>query len=159
MMHTTHKYPKLHSFKVHMMLNDPRVQKIVNKDFKINREYNVPYLAGANIAGDIIYIDKDFHFIQKDGTNVLPFLIMHEKYETALMDVFKLNYKDAHHIATHIELEDVKTAGIDIHQYEKYFRKPIEQSEKERVGKAPPDLNIKPYQDEHDIYRYRKLGI
>jgi len=158
----THRHTeliKIQTFKERQMVTDPRVIKHVQQDVKINKEYNVPYLAGYSKNGKTIYVDKHFNSIMKDGTDVMPYLLIHEKIEKALIDIFKLDYQQAHHIASHEELVAVKADGIDHNKYVKFYSGPIQKDEAERTGESPPDLDLTPYRCEKDCHRYTGLGI
>lgn len=150
---------KIHSFKVHQMLNDPRVKERINSKITINNKFCIPYLAGTNKKSTVVYVDKHFNPIMKDGTNVMAFLVHHELLEKALIDFFGLNYDYAHKIATESELNMVKKAGIDIQTYKDFYKVPIKKSEAEHTGNAPSDLEIKQYADSGDLKKYQRLGI
>ena len=95
-----------------------------------------------------------------DGTDVIPFLVEHERIERILNIAYpELNYEQCHYVATSIELEEVKNAGIDVVEYNRFYRIPIILALEESSGKSPVDLWKKPYEDEQDCYRYRNLGI
>ena len=158
----THKHTeliKVLSFKERQMVTDPRVVKRMRENVTINKKYNVPYLAGYSKDGKTIYIDKHFKSTMSDGTDVIPYLLIHEKLEKALIDFFGLDYQQAHHIATHEELSAVKRDGIDHKKYVKFYAGPIQKDEAERTGESPPDLDITPYKCEKDCHRYAGLGI
>lgn len=147
------------TFKVHSMLNDPRVVNRMDRKMRINNKYCVPYLAGTNKDSTIMYIDKHFNPVMSDGTNVLPFLQIHEVLEKALMDFFKLHYEYAHKIATEEELQAVKKAKINVDEYKAFYKHPIQVAEHEHDGKSPPDLEHKQYKDENELKKYQRLGI
>ena len=158
----THKHTeliKVLSFKERQMVTDPRVVKRMRENVAINKKYNVPYLAGYSKDGKTIYIDKHFKPIMSDGTDVIPYLLIHEKLEKALIDFFGLDYQQAHHIATHEELSAVKRDGIDHNKYVKFYAGPIQKDEAERTGESPPDLDLTPYKCEKDCHKYAGLGI
>lgn len=143
------------SFKAHRMLTDPRVVKRVDEPVKIDHTYDIPFIAGYSRDGKTIYIDR--HFPEKMGkVDIVPYLLTHEKTEKALIDVFGLDYQQAHHLATHAERVHTDKDGIDWEKYEKHctsYEKPLDH---EKIERVPRDLDLTPYRDEKDP-DYQKL--
>jgi hypothetical protein len=139
------------------MLEDPRVVAELKKKIKIDRKHDVPYVAGYSKDAKTIYIDRHLKLTDK-GVNVEPYLVTHERTEKALIDVFKLKYKQAHDIALKVEREHIeKETKLSWKEYETHYQKYIKADEYENVEKAPPDLDLKPYQDEHDTDVLKRL--
>jgi hypothetical protein len=102
------------------------------QDVTINYDYDIPYVAGYNTAGNVVYIDRDLPkgFTTSDGKDVLVerYLVLHECVEKALLQCFtNLIYETSHQLA--LRLEQI----------------------------APPDLDLTPYIDEHDTEVLAKL--
>jgi len=72
---------------------------------------------------------------------------VHEVVEKALVDLFRLSYSKAYHIATHVESVVVRNSGINWWAYTKFLRPQIKQVEHEKLNKTPPDLDRTPYGD------------
>jgi len=137
------------TFKAHRMLNDPKVKARVNEKVTINRNYDVPFIAGYSKDGKTIYIDR--HFNPMFGKiDVTPYLLIHEKTEKALLDYYHLDYQQAHHLATHNEHMHVNADGIDWRKYTDHYDPYEKGLEHEHLTKVPPDLDLEPYKDEHD---------
>lgn len=135
----------------HLML-DLTVEAILRK-VKLNRSYDIPYLAGYSQDGKTIYIDRHMpesfisngHVIQTDR-----FLILHETVEKTLIDQLGLHYQLAHQIALRAEQAAVRADKISWAEYDKFMQSYIKEIGDERLQRVPNDLDTKPYRDEHD---------
>lgn len=132
---------------------------------KINRNYDIPYLAGYSKNGKTIFIDrhmpKSFH---SKGRTIKTdrFLILHEAVEKTLIDKLGLHYQYAHQIALRTEQEAVRANKISWKSYDNFMQKYIKEIGDERLKKVPKNLDIKPYKDEHDntvLRRMKKAGL
>lgn len=127
----------------------------------VNRDYDIPYIAGYSQDGHTIFIDRHlprtFRWLTKT-VRVEPFLMTHEIVEKALLDELRLHYLHAHQIAVRIERDAVKATGVPwwgIYQrFMKKYEKPIEE---ERLVHVPPGLDLTPYSDEKDFALLRRL--
>jgi len=126
----------------------------------INRDYEVPYLAGYSKDGRFIYIDKRLpkFFKLKNGkvVDVDKYLMVHETVEKKLEDTKKYHYQYAHEKATGKEREAVENDGIDWGEYQTYMKKMV----KKLInfsGPTPPDLDLKPEKDYHDLKTLNKI--
>lgn len=119
-------------------------QRLLNRS--VNHSYDMPYLAGYNQKGTQIYIDKDVPFIVKLGGKsvcIRDFLRVHEATEKALIEKLHLSYEESHHIATAVEYQQVKEAGLSVDSYRKYLR-PLIKKERETFTRIPFDLDLTP---------------
>ena len=111
------------------------------KNVKLNRDYNVPGLAGYSIDGSTIYIDKR---VPNHTGNIETdqFLLVHEATEKALMDKLGFGYPHAHDLALHAEKRAVERAGYSWAVYDKFMQHWIKEIG-EDVSKElrPPDLD------------------
>ena|ERR1700730_2907688 len=134
--------------KINSILNDEKVKEEIEKPREINRSYDVPYLAGSNKEGGTTYIDRRIPKslkIKNKEIDPAKYLNVHEQTEHALMTIGKLPYKDAHAVATDKEKAAVTSDGVNWDEYEKVLDGYINETEHEKVQKAPPDLYLKPY--------------
>jgi hypothetical protein len=106
----------------------------------VDRDYDVPYIAGYSVGGHTVFIDRhlprSFRWLMKT-VRVEPFLLTHEIVEKALLDELRLHYLHAHQIAVRAERDAVKAAGIPWWVYQrfmKHYEKPIEE---EKLVKVP----------------------
>lgn len=133
---------------MHTVVSRAAVQKELDKPFTLNREYDLPYLAGYSQDGKTIYIDRHLPKALKiDGksVDVTPFLIEHERVEKALIDQLGYGYWKAHWNATEAEEEKVVAAGFKRAPYEAVLKPYIKADDRERIVKIPPDLDLTPY--------------
>lgn len=115
---------------------------------KINHLYDIPYLAGSNEDGGETYIDKRLPLkLKVNGKTINPakYLNAHEQIEHDLMEELLLPYEKAHFIAEAYEKAMVQKDGIDWMQYEHVLDGYINETEHEKIAKAPRDLYKKPY--------------
>jgi hypothetical protein len=120
---------------------------------RLDRDHDVPYLAGYSQDGKTIYIDrhlpKTFTY-QGREVAVDRYLIMHEAVEKTLIDELDLHYQHAHQIATRAEEAAVRADRISWREYDRFMQHYIKQVGDERLKNVPKDLDLKPYRDEHD---------
>lgn len=150
---------KVHSKKVKTMVNDRRFLKRVAaiRTIKPITKYDVPYVAGYSEDGKTIYIDRHIKLKMKNGKDVTPLIVTHEVVEKALLDIFDLDYQQAHHIATYLEHEAASKSGIDWRQYTKLLDPQMKRVGSEKIKAVPPDLDLEPYKDEHDTTELKRL--
>ena len=127
---------------------------------KLDRNHDIPYLAGYSEDGKTIYIDRhmppSFKFRgRKIDTD--RFLILHEEVEKTLIDQLGLHYLHAHQIATRAEQAAVRAAGVTWREYDRFMQKYVKRIGDERLTKVPDDLDTKPYRDEHDDDLLRRM--
>jgi hypothetical protein len=66
-----------------------------------------------------------------------PFLLTHEIVEKALLDELRLHYRHAHQIATRVERDAVKAAGVSWWAYQSFMKKHEKQFEEEKLVRIP----------------------
>lgn len=92
-----------------------------------------------------------------------PFILTHEIVEKALLDELRLHYLDGHQIATRVESDAVKAAGISWWVYQRLHEKYEKAIEEEKLTRVPPKLDLTPYKGEKDfalLHRpVRKAGL
>jgi len=119
----------------------------------LDRNHDVPYLAGYSQDGKTIYIDrhlpKTFSYRGK-SVAVDRYLMLHEAVEKTLIDELHLHYQHAHQIATRAEEAAVRADRIAWREYDRFMQRYIKQVGDERLTRVPEDLDLKPYRDEHD---------
>src|SRR5438067_10649876 len=126
----------------------------------VNREYDIPYIAGYSVDGHTVFIDrhlpKSFHWLMKT-VRVEPFLLIHEIVEKALLDELRLHYLHAHQIAVRAERDAVKAAGVSWWAYQRFMKQLERQIEQEKLVKVPANLDLTPYRDEKDFELLQRL--
>lgn len=119
----------------------------------LRRDYDIPYLAGYSQDGRTIYIDRHLpaSFTDKGRTVLVDrYLILHESVEKSLIDELDLHYLHAHQIATRAEEAAVRADRISWRAYDHFMQQFVKTVGDERLTRVPPDLDLKPYRDEHD---------
>lgn len=137
------------------VLADPRIVARLKQKPRIDATYDNPYIAGYSKNARTVYVDRDFPFrafkAGKRTINVLPFLIIHETVEKAILDVFHSKYQYAHAIATYAEEKAVKAAGIDVAAYEKGYAKYDKADAAKKLLRVAIDLDLTPYRDDQEF--------
>jgi len=82
---------------------------------------------------------------------------MHEAVEKALIDAFDLKYQHAHQIALRTEEALIRADGFTWREYDKLMQQYIKEAEAELPLHLPPDLDLKPYVDEHDTELLKQM--
>ena len=138
---------------------DKAVNAIV-ETVNYNHDFDIPYLAGYDTTGKIVYIDSDMpekEEIKGKEYNFKRFLILHEVVEKALIDQLQLEYVLAHQIALRIEFEAVKAAGLSWPAYNDFTMKYVKEDSFKKIIVCPRDLDLAPYEDEKDYHLIEKI--
>ena len=148
-----HEKLKAPDWYVSALMLDRALDAILRRVKKLDREHDIPYLAGYSQDGKTIYIDrhlpKSFTFRGRT-VEVDRFLILHEEVEKTLIDQLGLHYLHAHQIATRAEEAAVNAQRVTWKAYDRFMQKYVKSSGDERLQKVPADLDLKPYRDYHD---------
>src|SRR5438067_5794600 len=126
----------------------------------VNRDYDIPYLAGYSIDGHTVFIDRHlprtFKWLLKT-VRVEPFIVTHEIVEKALLDELRLHYLHAHQIAIRAEHDAVTAAGVPWWAYQRFMKKHEKEISEEHTTKVPATLDLRPYRDEKDFPILQRL--
>jgi hypothetical protein len=132
---------------------DKAVAAIV-KNCVLDRDHDIPYLAGYSVDRSKIFIDRHLQRVYKDSQGrhheVDKFLILHEATEKAMIDTWKLHYQHAHQIALRAEEAAVRAAGLHWHEYDVFMQQWIKRADSDKITKVPQNLDLTPYLDEND---------
>ena len=148
-----HEKLRLPEWYVSSLMMDRALDAVVRRAKIIDRNHDIPYLAGYSNDGKTIYIDRHMPKVWKyQGREIDTdrYLILHEEVEKTLIDQLGLHYLHAHQIATRAEQAAVRAAGINWRDYDEFMQKFVKEIGDERLTKVPADLDEKPYRDEHD---------
>lgn len=134
---------------------------ILRRDLQISNAYDVPYLAGYSEDGKTIYIDMDLPrtFQDRRGrkVDVFRYLFLHETIEKTLLQAFDLKYQHAHQIALRVEAAAVRADGVMWKEYDDFMKKQIKVADEDQELTLPPDLDLTPYEDEHDVAMLKRM--
>jgi len=158
---TPHKKLQLPEWYVSSLMMDRALDAVVRRAKKLDRDHDVPYLAGYSNDGKTIYIDRHMPKVWKyRGREVSTdrYLILHEEVEKTLIDQLGLHYLHAHQIATRAEQAAVRAAGISWRDYDRFMQKYVKEIGDEGLTKVPADLDLKPYRDEHDDELLKRMA-
>jgi hypothetical protein len=156
-----HKKLNLPEWYVSDLMLERALDAIIRRLKKLDREHDVPYLAGYNIEGTIIYIDRHMptSFKHKGWTvETDRFLVLHEEVEKTMIDRLNLHYLHAHQIATRVEKAAVLACGVGWDDYDAFMQDNVKHIGDERLTKVPADLDLKPYRDEHDTELLERMA-
>ena len=155
-----HKKLRVPEWYVSGLMMDRALDAIVRRVKKFDRDHDIPYLAGYSQDGKTIYIDRHMPKSFRYKGRVIEtdrFLILHEEVEKTLIDQLNLHYLHAHQIATRAEKAAVRAAGVTWRDYDRFMQKNVKKIGDEGLTKVPPDLDVKPYRDEHDYDLLRRM--
>src|SRR5437588_7229524 len=155
-----HKKLRIPEWYISSLMLDRALDAIVRRVKNLDRNHDVPYLAGYSNDGKTIYIDRHMPRSMKfRGREVDTdrFLILHEEVEKTLIDQLDLHYLHAHQIAARAEEAAVRAAGVLWRDYDRFMQKYVKRIGDERLTKVPADLDLKPYRDEHDYDLVRRM--
>ena len=157
---TPHKKLKIPEWYVSSLMMDRALDAVVRRAKVIDRDHDIPYLAGYSINGKTIYIDRHMPRTMKYAGREIDtdrYLILHEEVEKTLIDQLGLHYLHAHQIASRAEQAAVRAAGIRWRDYDRFMQRYVKRIGDERLEKVPADLDLKPYRDEHDLDLVRRM--
>jgi hypothetical protein len=121
----------------------------------LDRDHDIPYLAGYSVDRSRIYIDRHLQRTYQDRLGhhheVDKFLIIHEATEKAMIDTWHLHYQHAHQIALRAEEAAVRAAGLEWREYDRFMQQWIKRADSEKISAVPSDLDLTPYLDENDL--------
>jgi hypothetical protein len=136
------------------------LKAVLSRVKKIDRDHDIPYVAGYSQNGEKIFIDRHMpkSFLH-NGKRILTdrFIILHEAVEKALLDELALNYLHAHQIALRTERAAVEADGISWKSYNAFTKEHEKEISDERLTTVPSDLDLIPYRDEHDFNKLRQM--
>lgn len=139
------------------LLEKPEVKEYLARYMRWDFDHDVPYLAGYNLDGTVIYFDRHLpETIAIDGPEFPIHLTLskHEQFEKAMIDLFGMEYdhngQGAHPLATLYEHRFVRWLGAKPSEYEKALRPYIKGVDREKLERVPRDLDLTPYRDEND---------
>jgi hypothetical protein len=156
-----HRRLRLPDTYVSSLMLDRALDAIARRVGPIDREHDIPYLAGYSIDGKRIYIDRhlprSFAYKGRD-IEVDRYLLLHEEVEKTLIDQLGLHYQHAHQIATRAEEAAVRADGVSWRVYDQFMQRYVKEMGDERLTRLPADLDLKPYRDEHDVELMRRMA-
>ena len=155
-----HKKLRIPEWYISSLMLDRALDAVVRRVKNLDREHDIPYLAGYSKDGKTIYIDRHMPPTMKfRGREVDTdrFLILHEEVEKTLIDQLTLHYLHAHQIAARAEEAAVRAAGVLWRDYDRFMQKHVKKIGDERLTKVPADLDLKPYRHEHDLDLLKRM--
>lgn len=129
------------------------IQAILRR-VRVDRRWDIPYLAGYSRAGRTIYIDRHLprtFLFRGKRHRIDPFMLIHEAVEIALLDKLDLSYHQAHLIALLAERAAVESTGLPWASYQRFVGKHIKLAGSRKLRRVPRNLNLTPYLDEQDL--------
>jgi len=145
---------------VSSLMLDRALDAIAHRVGAIDRDHDIPDLAGYSLDGRRIYIDRhlppSFRFRSREVA-VDRYLLLHEEVEKALIDHLGLHYQHAHQIATRAEEAAVRADRVSWRAYDRFMQKYVKEADDEALGNVPGDLDLKPYRDEHDYELMKRM--
>ena len=155
-----HKRLRIPDTYVSSLMLDRAINAIARRVGTIDRNHDIPYLAGYSLDGKRIYIDRHLpeSFLYKGRKIAVDrYLLLHEEVEKTLIDQLDLHYQHAHQIPTRAEEAAVRAEGVSWRAYDRFMQTYVKRMGDERLTKLPPDLDLKPYRDEHDYDLVRRM--
>jgi hypothetical protein len=135
--------------------------RLYDTKFSLNRDYDIPYLAGYSKDGRIVYIDRHLPTSLRIGgrlVHIFPFLIVHERTEKALLDFAGMRYNEAHELATLAEHKELERHGVSSTLYEKALDPYIKADQHEKIQRIPAELDFRPYKDSNDYKLIQRMN-
>jgi hypothetical protein len=156
-----HTKLKLPEWYVSDLMLERALDAIVRRLKRLDRDHDIPYLAGYSRDGTIIYIDRHMPTAFKyKGREIETdrFLVLHEEVEKTMIDRLNLHYLHAHQIATRVERDAVVACGVNWSDYDDFMQDNVKYVGDKRLTKVPADLDLKPYRDEHDTELLERMA-
>ena len=156
-----HKKLRIPDTYVSSLMLDRALDAIERRIKTIDRDHDIPYLAGYSLDGKTIFIDRHLPptFLYKGRKIAVDrYLLLHEEVEKTLIDQLGLHYQHAHQIATRAEEAAVRADGVSWRAYDRFMQQYVKQMGDERLKRLPGNLDLKPYRDEHDYDLMRRMS-
>ena len=110
---------------VSSLMLDRALDAIARRVGTIDRDHDIPYLAGYSIDGK-----RDLHRpppaadLPLSGRDIAVdrYLLLHEEVEKTLIDQLDLHYQHAHQIATRAEEAAVRADGVSWRAYDRFMQ-------------------------------------
>lgn len=156
-----HKKLNLPEWYVSDLMLERALDAIIRRLKRLDRDHDIPYLAGYSLDGTVIYIDRHMptSFVHKGRViETDRFLVLHEEVEKTMIDRLNLHYLHAHQIATRVERDAVLACGINWGDYDDFMQANVKYVGDKRLTKVPADLDLKPYRDEHDTELLERMA-
>jgi hypothetical protein len=137
------------------------LRAILKRIKKIDRRYDIPYVAGYSRDGETVFIDRHMpRGFTWRGRRIDTdrFLALHEIVEKTLLDQLHLHYLHAHQIALRTEQAAVRAAGIGWRDYDQFTKSNEKKIGDERLSRVPRNLDLTPYRDEDDFATLQRLA-
>jgi hypothetical protein len=132
--------------------------KAIRARAHLERDYDIPYLAGYSVDGHTIFIDRHMpkSFIYKRRKVLTDrFLIVHEAVEKSLIQLLGMHYLHAHQIALHAEQAAVRAEGITWEAYDAFMQEYIKVVGDEDLTRVPD----RDFHDQEELSKMRKGTI
>src|SRR4029077_14362508 len=140
-----HKKLRMPEWYVSSLMMDRALDAIVRRGKRLDREHDIPYLAGYSLDGNTIFIDRHMPQSFKFRGRVIEtdrLLLLHEEVEKTLIDRLGLHYLHAHQIAIRAEQAAVRATGISWRAYDRFMQKNVKLIGDERLQKVPAALEL-----------------
>ena len=127
---------------------------VYRRPTKVDRSYDIPYVAGYSIDGRTVFIDRHMPKsmrVRGSAFDIDVFLVLHEMVEKSLLDEMRLHYLHAHQIALRAEQAAVRAVGIGWRAYDQFVKANEKHITDERLQRVPRSLDLTPYRDEDDF--------
>ena len=127
--------------------------KSIRARVHLEREFDIPYVAGYSLDGHTIFIDRHMPKTlvwRSRRIKTDRFLVVHEAVEKSLIQLLGMHYLHAHQIALRAEQAAVRAEGIEWHVYDQFMQENIKVIGEEALSKVPDCLDLTPYRDFHD---------
>jgi hypothetical protein len=141
-----------------LVLSD--VVSALHRRVKVSHDFDIPYIAGYSKDASTVYIDRHLPRTIRwrgKGVRLEPFLVCHEIVEKTLLDELRLHYLHAHQIASRIERDAVREAGLTWRHYQSVIKGHEKAIDEEQLRRVPGDLDITPYKDLKDYPLLQRL--
>lgn len=128
----------------------------------VNRDYDIPDLAGYSKDRSTIYIDKDMPEGFKSRSGVYfktdKYLCIHEFVEDSCQEN-GMHYPDSHQLALAAEENSVRLDGLPVEEYNSFMFAQIRKAAAKRGDlDLPEDLDVEPYEAENQMEMLRQRG-
>ena len=137
------------------------LRAILKRVKKIDRRYDIPYVAGYSRDGRTVFIDRHMprgFTWRRRRIETDKFLVLHEMVEKTLLDQLHLHYLHAHQIALRAEQAAVRATGIAWRDYDQFTKSNEKKIGDERLTRVPRNLDLTPYRDEDDLATLQRLA-
>jgi hypothetical protein len=126
----------------HKLVKDPRIKAYLARPYRVDTSHPMPLTGGSTTDGRVYFADP-----RLAKSDLLVFVLWHERTEKAFRAVLGMAYARAHALATVGERSKVEESGRSWPAYKREVASVVRRSEHERPAAMPKGYDYGPLRE------------